>query len=107
MAGADLYLIKHVLQDWSDDDVVTILRNICNAMPDDESLIIIEGILDESNGIDRVVKMRDIEQMIWTGGKVRSKSEFADLLERAGLRLDEVQRTAVVDGCLIVCHKIC
>jgi hypothetical protein len=103
--GGDLYLIKHVLHDWPDADVTTILRNICAAMPDEATLVIVEGVLDEANGVDRVVKTRDLEQMIWTGGKARSKQEFDGLLGSAGLQLNEIQRTSLIDACLIFCTK--
>jgi hypothetical protein len=103
--GADLYIIKHVLHDWADPDVVTILRNISRAMPEDSTLIIIEAVMNDANCVDRIVKMRDIEQMIWSGGKVRTESEFVSLAGKAGLRLSEIMRTQVVDVCLIKCYK--
>ena len=53
--GGDLYTIKHVLHDWADDDVVTILTRIQEAMPDHARLIIIEALLNENNHVDRMV----------------------------------------------------
>jgi ubiquinone/menaquinone biosynthesis C-methylase UbiE len=105
VAGADLYIIKHVLHDWADRDVVTILRNISRAMPDGSTLIIIEAVMNDANCVDRIVKMRDVEQMISTGGKVRTREEFASLAGKAGLRLSEITCTQVVDVCLVKCYK--
>jgi hypothetical protein len=103
--GGDLYMIKHVLHDWADDDVQTILNNVSAAMPVGGTLVIVEGALDERNGVDRVMKMRDLEQMVWTGGKVRSQGEFRKLLANAGLELKDVQRNALIDTCLIISTK--
>ena len=103
--GADLYLIKHVLHDRPDAEVATILKNIGLAMSRESTLMIIEGVLDERNGVDRLMKLQDLERMIATGGKVRTRDEFQALLHGAGLRLLDVQRTSLVDGCLIIARK--
>jgi hypothetical protein len=105
-SGGDLYMIKHVLHDWPDRDVARILANISSAMPDDATLIIIEGILDERDCIDPLLKTRDLEQMLWCGGKVRSRTEWELLLQNAGLQLASVQSTPVPDGVLLTArHK--
>ena len=83
-AGADLYLIKHVLHDWADADVSTILKNISAAMPSGSKLIIVEGALESEDPSAPLLHMRDLEQMFWTGGKVRSCDEFAKLLAQVG-----------------------
>jgi hypothetical protein len=103
--GGDLYLIKHVLHDWPDADVAMILKNIGLAMSRESTLMIVEGVLDERNGVDRLMKLQDLERMISTGGKVRTRDEFQALLHGAGLRLLDVRRTSLVDGCLIIARK--
>ena len=103
--GGDLYLIKHVLHDWPDAEVATILKNIGLAMSRESTLMIIEGVLDERNGVDRLMKLQDLERMIESGGKVRTRDEFQALLHGAGLRLLDVQRTSLLDGCLIIAKK--
>lgn len=100
--GADLYIIKHVLHDWPDRDAANILKNICRAMQNKGKLIIIEGVLDERNGVGRVLKMRDLEQMVMLGGKVRTRREFESLLSGAGLILEEIRLTEVFDACLLI-----
>jgi hypothetical protein len=104
-AGGDVYLIKHVLHDWSDAEVPTILRNIGAAMTERSTLIIVEGVVETEDGTGQAVKMQDLERMFLTRGKARSESEFAALLEQAGLRLTEIRLTAVFDCCLIVAVK--
>ncbi len=104
-SGGDLYMIKHVLHDWSDSDVAAILRNIAAAMPQKGDLLIIEGLSDERNNVGRFLKMRDLEQMIWSSGKVRTQCEFERLLSDAGLLLQETRRTSIWDGFLILARK--
>jgi hypothetical protein len=99
--GADLYLIKHVLHDWADEPAARILAAIAAAMPRDSRLIIIEAVLDERDGVDGLAKLRDLEQMFWTGGRVRSEREFAAILAPAGLEIEAVTRTPIVDVCLL------
>lgn len=99
--GADLYLIKHVLHDWADEPARRILAAIAAAMPADARLVIIEAALDEGDGVDGLAKLRDLEQMFWTGGRVRSEREFAALLAPVGLEIESVKRTPIVDVCLL------
>jgi DNA-binding HxlR family transcriptional regulator len=104
-SGGDLYIIKHVLHDWADEEATAILRNIATAMSPTSRLIVVEGVLNDRNGCDRVVKMRDLEQMIWTGGAVRTEREFRSLFDEAGLALTRIDRTSLVDCCLISARK--
>lgn len=104
-AGADVYMIKHVLHDWSDTEVPKILGNISAAMTGESVLIIVEGVLDDSDGADRVLKLQDLERMFLTGGKGRTRGEFESLLQGAGLQLQEIRRTASPDSCLLIARK--
>jgi len=103
--GADLYTIKHVLSDWPDCDAVRILSNIRAAMSPSSLLVIIDGIVDERDGRDQILKMRDLEEMILAGGHVRSKREFQAILQSAGLQWERTVPTAVIDCNLIHARK--
>ena len=100
-ANADLYLIKHVLHDWADEQATRILSSIAAALPPDGRLIIVEAVLDEHDDVDGLAKLRDLEQMFWTGGRVRSKAEFAGLLASTGLEIESITPTSIVDASLI------
>ena len=105
-AGGDLYIIKHVLHDWNDEGVITILRNTSLAMVPTARLLIMEGILDERNNVGRFLKMRDLEQMIGCGGKVRTRRELSNLLNNASLCVEETRRTPIWDGWLVTARKV-
>jgi hypothetical protein len=96
-SGGDLYVLKHVLHDWPDPSVATILANVARAMPREASLLIIEGVLDAADPSDGPCLLRDLEQMAWTGGRLRTRKELEALLETAGLRGLQLRRTPIPD----------
>lgn len=102
---ADLYYIKHVLHDWEDESCLTILRNIAVAMPDKSRLVIIEAVCSPTNNADTLVKLRDLEQLFWTGGAARTRPAWDKLVRAAGLDIVTVQPTSIADASLIWCRK--
>ena len=44
-AGADAYLLSHVIHDWDDDRALTILRNCRDAMSSDGKLLLVEMVI--------------------------------------------------------------
>jgi hypothetical protein len=103
--GADLYAIKHVLPDWPDADAVKILANVAKAMSPDSLLLIVDGIMDRRNGRDQLLKMRDLEEMIYTGGRMRTKNDFLNILEAAGLKWVRSLPSAIPDCELIYVRR--
>ena len=93
-AGADAYILKYVLHDWNDDEVVAILRNVRRAASTPARLIVIEPLLPEDEESAPEAVMMDIAMLVITGGRERTAAEFADLYERAGFRLHRVIPTA-------------
>ncbi|MFF7024679.1 methyltransferase [Streptomyces klenkii] len=85
-AGADLYLIKHVLHDWDDEDVLRILRRIAAAMAPGSRLLVIDNLIDERPAASTLFV--DLLLLVLVGGAERSESDFATLLEKAGLTVE-------------------
>lgn len=90
--GADAYLMKMILHDWTDEQSITILKNCSQAMKADSKLLIIECVISEGN-TPHPGKFLDINMMVMTGGKERTEKEFAVLLEKGGLKLTRVVYT--------------
>ena len=90
-AGADVYMIKHVLHGRQDKDAVVILKNCRAVIPDDGNLLIIEFILPPLvSRPDPQLEghlMSDLNMLAVTGGKERSEREWKALLEAAGFQL--------------------
>lgn len=90
-AGADVYMLKHVLHGRRDADAITILRNCRNVIPENGTLLVIEFILppvvSQADPHLESHLMSDLNMLAVTGGKERSESEWKALLEAAGFRL--------------------
>jgi hypothetical protein len=90
-AGADVYMIKHVLHGRPDADAVTILKNCRAVIPQKGSLLIVEFILPPLvSHADPQLEghlMSDLNMLAVTGGKERSEREWRMLLEAAGFLL--------------------
>jgi len=93
-AGADVYMIKHVLHGRQDDAAITILKNCRAVIPRNGSLLIVEFILPPLvSHADPQLEghlMSDLNMLAVTGGKERSEREWKSLLEAAGFLLTAV-----------------
>lgn len=93
-AGADVYMLKHVLHGCQDGKAITILRNCRAAIPENGTLLVIEFILPQvvakADLHLEVRLMSDLNMLAVTGGRERSEGEWKILLEKAGFRLTGV-----------------
>jgi hypothetical protein len=99
--GADAHLLCGVIHDWDDDRAITILRNCRNAMDGAGRLLLVEMVVPDSNATC-FSKLLDLNMLVMTGGRERTKSEFGSLLDAAGYRLTKVVPTlapqSVIEG---------
>jgi SAM-dependent methyltransferase len=91
--GGDAYLMKAILHDWPDDDALRIMRNIRSAMAPDGKLLLLEAVLPERSSW-HIGMLIDLEMLVAVGGRERTHAEWANLLGRAGFRLDRIVETA-------------
>ncbi|WP_432840328.1 methyltransferase [Dactylosporangium sp. CA-092794] len=82
---ADLYLLKHVLHMWDDDQAAAALSAIARSAPSGARVVVVEQLVDASPepGIAAVI---DLLMLLNMGGKERTRDDFAALFERCGLR---------------------
>jgi hypothetical protein len=88
--GYDSYFMKSILHDWDDEKAVLILSNCRKAMRKDSLLIITEHILKEDDNIPDFGKVLDINVLALMGGRVRTKTEYNEIFEKAGLELKRI-----------------
>jgi O-methyltransferase domain/Dimerisation domain len=86
---AEAYLLCGVLHDWSDELAGVILCNCRKAVATNGRLLIVDTIVPETNSAS-FSKLLDLNMMVMTSGRERTKSEFGDLLETAGFRLTQI-----------------
>jgi SAM-dependent methyltransferase len=91
--GADAYLMKHIVHDWSDEDVLKILRNCRRAIQPDGRLLLIEAVLKGANEPDPG-KGLDLIMLVLLQGRERTEAEFGALLRDAGFSLMRVIPTS-------------
>ncbi len=93
-AGADVYMLKHVLHGRRDGEAITILKNCRAVVPQNGALLIIEFILPPlvSHADPRLEGhlMSDLNMLAVTGGRERSEREWKTLLDEAGFVLTGV-----------------
>jgi 2,7-dihydroxy-5-methyl-1-naphthoate 7-O-methyltransferase len=80
-AGADLYLLKSVLNDWPDKETVAILRRCAEAALPNGRVVVLGGVMPDSAGSSQTVEI----DMIVAGGKTNTLTEFRELARQAGL----------------------
>lgn len=87
-AGADVYLMKHVLHGYEDEAAMQILRHCRSVLPTGGRLLVIEFVLPEVvDQADEQLELRlmsDLNMLAVTGGKERSAVEWKSLLTSAG-----------------------
>ena len=85
-AGADLYLLRKVINDWPDREAAAILRRCAEAARPDGRVVVLGGIVPD--GTPRALSI----EMVLLGGRHRTVSEFRDLARGAGLGVMAVKR---------------
>ena len=78
-AGAELYLLKSVLNDWPDEPTVAILRRCAEAAHPTTAIAILGGV-----SADEAPRSLGIDMLV-AGGKTNTLAQFTDLARRAGL----------------------
>jgi ubiquinone/menaquinone biosynthesis C-methylase UbiE len=86
---ADIYMLKHIIHDWYEDNNQEILRNIRANMPEDGKVLIIETVVKEGNEPD-FAKIIDLEMLLSPGGVERTPAEFEQLLADSGFKLTRI-----------------
>lgn len=88
-AGADAYLLAHILHDWPDEEAAQLLRGCAEAVAPGGSVLVLDRIVPEAVGARTPlsVSQRDLAMLVLLGGRERTKQDFQELGRRASLRL--------------------
>lgn len=86
-AGALIYWIRRCLHDYGDDVCVMMLTQLSDAMASDSKVLISEMVM--SNPPDPLAAMNDFG-MLEIGGKERTADDWAELVARAGLKVEGI-----------------
>ncbi len=91
-AGADVYLLKNVLHDWSDPQCLRILQNCRRAMgPTRGKVLVIEHLMPETHDPKQVeTYFLNLIMMLLEQGAERSRKQLLQLYESAGFLLRDL-----------------
>jgi hypothetical protein len=85
----DAYILMNIIHDWADPESIAILSALRRSAPANARLLIIETILPETTG-PHLAKVLDIVMLVVTGGRERTRGEYASLLTKTGFHLTRV-----------------
>jgi hypothetical protein len=100
-AGADAYLMRHIIHDWEDEKATTILRNVHRAIGPSGRLLVVEGVIPPGNG-PCFGKLLDLTMLTIPGGQERTEEEYRTLFKAGGFQLTRIVPTlaevSVIEG---------
>jgi hypothetical protein len=100
-SGADTYLFRHIIHDWTDAQSVQILNNCRKVIPKNGKLLIVEAVVPTGNA-SSLAKDYDMAMLVFPGGIERTEEEYRLLLKQAGFQLSSLTPTtsviSVVEG---------
>lgn len=92
--GGDVYFLKSIIHNLSDDQCVEILQKIKAVLPENGRILIFEPIIENNNKYS-FAKLYDIQMLVGRdGGKERTKEEFKEIVALSGLKLNRFVQTA-------------
>jgi O-methyltransferase domain len=100
-AGADAYLFRHIIHDWTDEQSIQILANCRKVIPAHGKLLIADSVIPAGNA-PSLSKDMDITMLTFPGGQERTEAQFRSLLKASGFELKSITPTttmiSVVEG---------
>ncbi len=90
---ADNYVMKSIIHDWDDEHAIKILRNCAAAMRGKNGKVVLIELVIHPGNEPELGKWIDLEMLAIASGRERTESEYAELFEKAGLRLARIVRT--------------
>lgn len=92
-AGADAYLFRHILHDWTDEQCLQILGHCRKVIPENGKLLVVECVIPAGNQRS-ISKDFDMTMMTFPGGMERTEAEYRSLFQQAGFELASVTPTS-------------
>ena len=100
-AGADAYIMKHIIHDWPDDLCLKILKACRSAVNTGGKLLVVDAVIQPGNDFSPG-KFLDLQMLIFPGGCERTEKQFRELFAAAGWRLTRIVPTSspesIVEG---------
>jgi hypothetical protein len=96
-AGADAYIMKHIIHDWPDDLCIKILKACRKSVNAGGKLLVVDSVIHPGNDFSPA-KFFDLLMLIFPGGCERTEKQFHDLFAAAGWQLNRILPTAASES---------
>lgn len=96
-AGADAYIMKHIIHDWPDGACIQLLKACRNGVNSGGKLLVVDCVIQPGNDFSPA-KFLDLQMLIFPSGCERTEKQFLDLLAAAGWRLTRIIPTTASDS---------
>jgi hypothetical protein len=94
-AGADAYVLRHIIHDWTDEQCLQILGRCRKVIPADGKLLIVDCVVPTGNAPSPAKDM-DILMLAFPGGQERTEAQFRSLLKASGFELQSITPTTTM-----------
>lgn len=102
---ADVYIMKHIIHDWDDENCVRLLENCARRVPHNSRVICVDTVLPAiGNTAGTAAKLLDIIMLTHVPGKERTEHQWAELYRAAGLNIRTITPiqdnfgTSIIEG---------
>ena len=89
----DAYILKNVIHNWPDEQVVQIYKTIHQAMKPQARLLLAETVIFDDDPLQRIKLNLDLTMMVIHSSKERTVKQHRELLEKAGLKIAKIVPT--------------
>jgi hypothetical protein len=96
-AGADAYIMKHIIHDWPDDRCMQLLKACRKAVNPQGRLLVVDSVIEPGNDFSPG-KFLDLQMLIFPSGCERTEKQFRDLFDASGWQLRRIIPTAASDS---------
>ncbi|MGO9843509.1 MAG: methyltransferase [Candidatus Acidiferrales bacterium] len=96
-AGADAYIMKHIIHDWPDDLCIKLLKACRKGVHPGGKLLVVDAVIQPGNDF-APGKFLDLQMLIFPSGCERSEKQFRNLFAASGWQLSRIIHTAASDS---------
>jgi hypothetical protein len=96
-AGADAYIMKHIIHDWPDDLCIQLLKACRKGVNPGGKLLVVDAVIHPGNDF-APAKFLDLQMLIFPSGCERTEKQFRDLFSASGWQLTRIIPTAASDS---------
>jgi hypothetical protein len=96
-AGADAYIMKHIIHDWPDGLCIQMLKACRASVNAGGKILVVDNVIQPGNNFSPG-KFLDLQMLIFPSGHERTEQQFRDLFAAAGWRLTRIIPTVIPDS---------